>query len=224
MRPKIVFGIVFLALGFLGLVVLVRPASDAGEPDVEIASVPTTPSTGEVVGPMDSALPPLGCFASESQVYFGKNLGLEPSRQVNPAFPNSLRPEALREIPSRFLELSMKSDADSLNSLLMGMQNLDKGVRRAALEAVVQFDDRSAIPKLQEIASQTEDTGEKKAIEEAIEYINLPSLMEYFEQRKTELANLKGVNEIRISRNSRSKKAKNNPSLGTPPSPLGLDP
>src|SRR5262249_1745050 len=54
------------------------------------------------------------------------------------------------------------------------------------LEAIVQFDDRAAIPRLKEIAEQTEDEEEKKEILEAADFINLPSLSEYLAQQQAQ--------------------------------------
>jgi hypothetical protein len=63
------------------------------------------------------------------------------------------------------------------------MRNPDKAIRKGALEAAIQFGDRSVVPTLQDIAAQTDDPAEKAEILAAIDYINLPSLTEYLSQR-----------------------------------------
>ena len=58
------------------------------------------------------------------------------------------------------------------------MTNAEPLVRKAALNAVIQFNDRSAIPELQKIAEATVDPFEKVDILKAIDYIKLPSFTE----------------------------------------------
>ena len=77
-------------------------------------------------------------------------------------------------------DLAMNNDMASRNEILSEVKNNpDKEIRAAALEAAIQFNDRSVVPPLQEIAQQTQDPEEKASILEAIDYINLPSLTEY---------------------------------------------
>jgi hypothetical protein len=74
----------------------------------------------------------------------------------------------------------MNNDVQSRDTILSELKNNpDKKIRAAALEAAIQFDDRSVVPPMQEIAAQTQDPEEKASILEAIDYINLPSLAEY---------------------------------------------
>jgi hypothetical protein len=77
------------------------------------------------------------------------------------------------------ISLQMNSDAASLATLLAGMTNAEPLIRKAALNAVIQFNDRSAIPALQKIADATADPFEKVDILKAIDYIKLPSFTEY---------------------------------------------
>jgi hypothetical protein len=80
--------------------------------------------------------------------------------------------------------LSMKDDVVSRDIILSELRNSDRDIRKGALEAAIQFSDRSVIPRLEEVAAQTEDAAEKAEILEAIEYIKLPSLTEFLEQQK----------------------------------------
>ena len=87
--------------------------------------------------------------------------------------------------------LAMNDDSASLQSILEELNNRDPQIRQAALEAVVQFGSRDAIPRLQDAASQTEDPHEKAALADAIEFLKLPSLTEVLAQRNGEPARVK---------------------------------
>jgi hypothetical protein len=75
-------------------------------------------------------------------------------------------------------DLARKSDAASLATLLAEVRNPDPEIREAALDALSQSGNRSAIPALQQAAAQTADPGEKKAIQDVIEFLKLPTLTE----------------------------------------------
>jgi len=85
----------------------------------------------------------------------------------------------VREAVDRLASLEMNSDAASLAAILAEMKNPDKDIRKAALNAVIQFNDRSAVPELQKLADSTQDPFEKVDILKAIDYIKLPSFTEY---------------------------------------------
>ena len=80
-------------------------------------------------------------------------------------------------------ELSRKTDAASLETLLSEVRNADQEIRQAALDALSQSGNRGAIPGLQEAAVQTDDTSVKQAIEEVIEFLKLPTLTEHLRQQ-----------------------------------------
>jgi hypothetical protein len=75
-------------------------------------------------------------------------------------------------------ELAMEDDPESLDVILSELINRDPEIRKAAVEAAVQFGSRDAISKLEEASLQTDDPKERAAIVEAIEFLKLPSLTE----------------------------------------------
>jgi hypothetical protein len=75
-------------------------------------------------------------------------------------------------------DLSAKTDRASLETLLSEVRNPDEEIRQAALDAISQSGNRAAIPGLREASAQTQDSPEKQAIEDVIEYISLPTLTE----------------------------------------------
>jgi hypothetical protein len=75
-------------------------------------------------------------------------------------------------------DLSTKTDRASLETLLSEVRNPDEEIRQAALDAITQSGNRAAIPGLREAAAQAQDTREKQALEDVIEFISLPTLTE----------------------------------------------
>jgi uncharacterized protein YdiU (UPF0061 family) len=85
----------------------------------------------------------------------------------------------------RLMDLSANEDSASLSTILMELENPDKEIREAALEAAIQFGERTnTIARLTELAQRTEDEAERTALREAIEFIKLPSLTEVLSARK----------------------------------------
>jgi hypothetical protein len=169
MRPKVVIAILLLAGGLLGVIALIssagRPSSPspavAGEnplPAAAVSNAPveTTPPTNPPPALVVSAAPAAGTNAAAAQ------------------------DELVQQKIEQLEAWSRNSDVPSRDAILSELRNSpDRQIRAAALEAAIQFNDRSVVPSLKEIAEQTQNPDEKDAILEAIEYINLPSLTEY---------------------------------------------
>lgn len=84
------------------------------------------------------------------------------------------------------LDLAMNDDSDSLTAILAELENRDKDIRTGALDAVIQFADRAAIPHLRELAERTLDSAEKARLLEAADFLELPSLTEVMARRRAE--------------------------------------
>jgi HEAT repeat protein len=82
-------------------------------------------------------------------------------------------------------EASMKSDSNSFQIILNALKDENPEIRRAALDGVIQFGSRDAIPALKELVEKTEDPREKVEILDAIEFLALPSATEIREPRRT---------------------------------------
>jgi len=76
------------------------------------------------------------------------------------------------------MDLAMSDDRSSLETILSELTNRDPEIRKAALEATIQFGSRDAIPKLMDVVLQVDDPKEKANILEAIEFLKLPSATE----------------------------------------------
>ena len=166
MRPKVVVAILLLAAGLLGVIVLMsnalHPQSTSSSADSGKVSPAAAASNQPVEAPASNP-PPVVAAA--------------PAADTNAAAAHA------QYVSRRIKELNalaMNDDVQSRDTILSELKNNpDKKIRAAALEAAIQFDDRSVVPPMQEIAAQTQDPEEKAAILEAIDYINLPSLTEY---------------------------------------------
>jgi|SRR4051812_4786214 hypothetical protein len=77
---------------------------------------------------------------------------------------------------SELMDLAMNDDADSLNAIVAELNNADPDIRKGALEAVKQFGSLDAIPRLEEAAARADSAADKRSIEEAIDFLKLPSL------------------------------------------------
>ena len=165
MRPKFVVAILLLAFVVLGtMVFLSRPArpvpgggvpenmptaqTATGSPPANIISVSMPPAGTNVIPP--ASAPPV-------------------VQATNPAVNAEDRNAEL-------MALAMNDDTNSLNTIWSELANPDKEIRAGALAAVVQFGDRSVVPRLRELAAQTDDAAEKASILEAADFLELPSL------------------------------------------------
>jgi len=169
MRPKIVAKMLLLAVGLLTIILLAskafrpQPAAPPGnQANVSPIPAPKTPSNNLVEVHVISS-PPV--------------VSAPPVADTNAAAEHA---ESVHQRIEELNALAMNNDTESRDTILSELRtNSDRTIRAAALEAAIQFGDRSVVPPLQEIAAQTEDPEEKQKILEAIDYINLPSLTEY---------------------------------------------
>lgn len=106
----------------------------------------------------------------------------------NPVTPNVLPPPlvaagtAYVDYVSNRIELldklSMNDDTGSLQVILSELTNSDARIRKAALEATIQFDSGDAIPTLKQDAAIAQDPVEKQALLDAAKFLALPSIAE----------------------------------------------
>jgi HEAT repeat protein len=96
--------------------------------------------------------------------------------------PQAKHQAYVEERANQLMDLASEDDQESLNTILSELTNRDPEIRKAALEAAVQFGSRDAIPSLTEAALQSENPEEKAAINKAVEFLKLPSLSEVLAQ------------------------------------------
>ena len=193
MRLKFVIVLLLLVSGLGAVVWLVRPTAPPGS-SAPAASGDATPSNSKPSSPAAVAQAPAPAPAADAPQASAAANAPAPSNAAPAIAPGSDAPplgateaEQKAYVRRRTLELyslAMNDDTTSRDRILAELGNADPRIRHAALEAAIQFNDRSVVPYLKEVAERTSDAREKVAILDAIDYINLPSLSEYLEQRK----------------------------------------
>ena len=91
---------------------------------------------------------------------------------------------SVEEIISGLQEAGARSDPASFQMIVANLSSSHRDVRRAALDATIQFGSRDAIPLLSELAAKTEDAREKVEILDAAELLELPSLSEIRQKQR----------------------------------------
>jgi hypothetical protein len=76
------------------------------------------------------------------------------------------------------LDLGMEDDPKSLETIVSELSNADAEIRKAAVEATVQFGSQDAIPQLENAMLWAENAEQRKDIADAIEFLKLPRLTE----------------------------------------------
>ena len=198
MRPKFILVLVLLTLLILGAGFLLthRP----GNPP---ASVPTPPETA--IAPTDSgsaapAVPPPAPVAAAPAA----------------STPTPEQRQAAVEAEIDRLQLwSGNEDQASLSNILADLNNPDKEIRDAAIEATKQFGSTNAIPALKAAVNNTEDTQEKIAMLEAVDFLSLPNISTIQLPPPTP-EQLQAANQRAIEIQKRHDKNQN-PGSGTPP-------
>lgn len=178
MRPKIVLLVLLAGLaGITGIVLLKRqspppaPSAQAVPPaapviKTETVAAPVTPAPVSVATPVPAAVTPAATNpASVLPV-------------VDAVETNAEHEAAVQAEIDKLQDLQANDDPASLKAILTELTNPDKEVRAAAIEATTQFGDRSAIPVLKDLAATTTDSGEKKALLDAVEFMSLPTMTE----------------------------------------------
>jgi hypothetical protein len=172
MRPKIVLAVVLA--GVVGLVAifylkhLAAPARPTPVATVTPEIKPATPTVPPAVNsPMVAA--PAPAITRAIPV---------PQAAVD---TNALAEEHHAYVQARIdklQELQANDDAQSLQAILAELTNADKEIREAAIESTIQFSSRDAIPVLQDLAARTTDPEEKKELQDAADFLALPTLSE----------------------------------------------
>jgi len=98
--------------------------------------------------------------------------------EVDPVELQLRQMEAAGRKIAELRDLAAAKEAGSLRAILSELSNPDVEIRRAALDATVEFGDRDAIPALQRAMESNPDPQEKVNIQKAISFLQLPTLTE----------------------------------------------
>jgi type IV secretory pathway VirB10-like protein len=201
MRPKVAFAIAALGLFVLGSLFAIRHSSDRSTRILD-----PQPTTAGPTQASDSVAAAKSPPVAESPVAAPKD-GTQPvasSEEAHKAY--------VEQRSAQLMEMAMNDDRASLDSILSELGNRDPEIRKAALDATIQFGSRDAIPKLADAASQTDDPNEKTAITDAIEFLKLPSLTEISSHSPKPVANNSNAGSRPAHKGALGKRA-----LPTPP-------
>lgn len=95
-----------------------------------------------------------------------------------PAAPAVTAPPAIAPREPRHDVPPSVEVSDSVTAILTDLQKPDWKTRQAALQRARELDDRSLVPRLQQIADNDNDAREKADILDTINYLNLPDISE----------------------------------------------
>ncbi len=177
MRPKVVLVIFLVAACVLALVVVLpktthiqppapTPAAPAPEADLKPAPVPAPPPVA-VVAP---AVPAAVSNTDTNAIALAKEQ----------------HAEFVKKRADELMAMAMLDDTASHQPIIEDLTNSDRAIRKVALEAVQQTQDRALIPQMQQIADNTQDDDYKQALEDAIAYMKLPTLTEVMKAQKAQ--------------------------------------
>jgi len=186
MRPKIVIIVVTLGLFVFGTLFAIRQTADRSTRNSELQ--PTISSTTQ---PDDTLA------AAKAQPVAER--AAAPPGSGTPSATNSTtsvedaHQAFVEQRTAELMDMAMTDDRANLDIILSELNNRDPEIRKAALEATIQFGSRDAIPKMADAVSQTDDPAEKAAIADAIEFLKLPSLTEIHAQSQPNANNAAGA-------------------------------
>lgn len=157
MRPKMMLGIMLVAVVALGMLVVLKGILSNRAEAPKDAATAIDSTQPEVVKKSDSQLKPPVTNVVATTPDEDHQAGIDSD---------------LDQIKTALLEGS--SNPNSLAAVRERLLSPAAAVRKAAVEAAMHLNDREAIPQLKEALGRVEDTREKVAIMDAIEYLQIP--------------------------------------------------
>lgn len=103
---------------------------------------------------------------------------VQPAKIVFSTNANNKGQESIENQIEALTEASMQSDSKSFQLIVGAFTNAEMEIRKAAVEAAIQFGSRDAIPFLEDAAEKTDNAREKVEILDAIDFLKLPTLSE----------------------------------------------
>jgi hypothetical protein len=194
LRPSVVICVIAAAFALLAMIALVshyttpsreenqRKASAASDQASERPSSPVAPFRAKNSNPVSDSPAVTSVAGSPPELHtFAKVENITAPASMTGSKPLSVKQKVAN------LDLVVIGDlsaGEKLDILFTALKNPEAKIRAAALEAVVEVDDRAAIPRLQELAAQTEDPDEKQQLLDAADHLALPSLSEFVAARR----------------------------------------
>jgi hypothetical protein len=178
MRPKVFIPVVLMGFLLLGMFVFAR--KQASSLLNNGSSQPKTETIEEPSASIDARKTATRTQREETGLAAGKANQQPATNDENT--PLAQHQAYVEKRIEELTDLAMNADSGSLDTILSELTNRDPQIRKAALEATIQFGSRDAIPKLMDAVSQIDEPKEKADILEAIEFLKLPSATELIAQ------------------------------------------
>ena len=162
------------AVLIVSLMVLAKHQLSKPAVPAEIHADSASPVAGaETKVPMETPLPPLAAPVDPPPA---------PAARPGPVLVAELSDEERQaKIAGAIMQLNaalMQNDSNSTALIMASLTNAEKEVREQAVSAVKQLGDRDLIPALTNLAAQTENYEDRHALQEAADFIALPTLTE----------------------------------------------
>lgn len=166
MRIKVILLASALALAIVAAAVCYRYAPSSPPPTTEVA--------GSDAG---ASSPPAVAATPVRRI----QIGTRPQDALPSALDSRAESSAsdhadyVLERKARLIDLTRSDDPDALRAILSELNNPDLEIRKAALSAAVDIGNQDAIPALKNQLAWAEDPQEKVDIQNAIDFLQLPS-------------------------------------------------
>jgi hypothetical protein len=168
MRAKVILSAAVLAAAIVAAAVYFRNAQTsppAAEPESDTAQADSGAAAQPVASP--HPLRPVQPAASQQAV--------PPPEESGRALTAPNHQEYVRERKTQLMDLSISQDPNAFNTILSELNNPDPEIRKTALTSVLDIGNPDAIPALQNALTWAQDPAEKLEIQNAIDFLQLPS-------------------------------------------------
>jgi HEAT repeats len=171
MRVKVIGPVVALAIAIIAVAAWLGPGdhrsvlADGGAVAANPAAPPAQPDTRP------------NAFTSQVATRTIQPVVPDASDPAAGTAPFDSRAEAVQTRVAELSQLGLTTDPHSLNVILSEVNNPDPAIRKAAVSAAVDFGSRDAIPSLQNALLAADDLNEKVRIQNAIDFLRLPSVL-----------------------------------------------
>ncbi len=167
MRAKIIIPVLAVASIIVYLAIASQFASSTPAPQAPAPQAAANSASANLPNPVRPASDRRSVAPADTRHLAQPELGGEEQRS-----------QAARERVAKLQQIGSTRDADSLKTVSSELNDEDASVRRAAVAAAVHIGDRSIIPALQQAMEGDLEPQEKVNIQQAINFLQLPTLTE----------------------------------------------
>jgi hypothetical protein len=178
MRPKFVFAAALAALAAFAVAMVLEHHFKPVPSAPVVSAAPATAPEADLKPTPVPAPPPMPVAASAPVVTNVDTNAIALAKEQHAEF--------VKKRGDELMAMAMLDDTASHQPIIEDLTNSDRAIRKVALEAVQQTQDRALIPQMQQIADTTDDEDYKQALDDAIAYMKLPTLTEVMKAQKAQ--------------------------------------